>query len=105
LLWDTYLEKYRWIADVFDCDDRGIVLHAFVIQQRYYQIQERKISKEEWFPWALGEVWASMFRGKVSGHAINICLTRDAGLLLIEPQTDQMWSADREKDRPYFIRI
>ena len=105
LVVDTFMEKYRYKAEVFDCDDFALVLHAFVVQNRYIEIEQRKLSKDEWFPWAFGQVWGTKFRGKPTGHAINICLTRDEGVILLEPQNDQIWKADSNRDHVHFVRI
>ena len=102
---DTFMDQYRYKAESFDCDDFALVLHAFVVQERYVQIERRELSKDEWFPWAFGQVWGTRFRGQPMGHAINVCLTSDDGIILLEPQNDQIWEANTDRDHVHFVRI
>jgi len=105
LVWGSYIEQYRYTVELFDCDDYALTLHAFVVQERYKQMEERKLPKEEWFPWAFGEVRGRRFNGVEANHAINICVTSDKGVLLIEPQNDKSWTADRDRDHAYMCLL
>ena len=105
LLWDTYIDRYRYTLEMFDCDDFALVLHAFVVQERYRQIEKRKLSKDEWLPWAFGQVWGTKFQNEVKDHAVNICVTSDKGVTLIEPQNDAIWSFNPANDILYAVRM
>jgi hypothetical protein len=105
LVWRTYIDRYKYIKDAYDCDDFALSLHAFVVQTRYEEIYKRKVPKEEWYPWAFGQIWGYKFRGVKGMHAINICLTSDRGLVLIEPQEDKIWRVNNEKDIASAIRF
>ena len=102
---DTFMERYRYKAEGMDCDDFAMILHAWVVQERYREIVERGAGTSTWFPWAFGQCWGSRFRGQDTGHAINICVTRDVGILLVEPQNDRIWEAEDGEDIAHFIRI
>ena len=105
LVWDSYIDQYKYEIESFDCDDYALVLHAFVVQERYRLAKAKKISKDEWLPWAFGEAWGTRFDGVDTDHAINICVTSDKGVILIEPQTDSMWPADRDRDHAYMCLL
>lgn len=91
LLRETYFEDYEWTKEVFDCDDFAVILNAFVKQNRYKEGAK--------LPWAFGEAWV-----KGGEHAVNIVITSDNKILLIEPQADKIWEAS-EKDEIVFIKI
>jgi len=105
LLWDNYVDKYKWIKDEFECNDFSLILDAFIKQERYGIAEDKGVSKDAIHPWAFGETYGVKWNGKNCHHAINICITRDAGVLLVEPQNDKMWSADSKNDKPYYIKI
>jgi hypothetical protein len=100
---ESAFEKYKWQRSIFDCDDFALVLHAYIVEERYKNLN--KIPEKERFAWAFGQVWGVRFAGKDLEHAINICVTRDKGVQLIEPQRDKMWKAKAKRDIPLFIRI
>lgn len=102
VLSDTWIDKYQWTAEGMDCDDIALLFHAFVVQERYRAIHDGKTG---WLPWALGQCWGYKFQGEDGGHAINIAITRDAGVILIEPQNDKTWNADPVMDLVDFIRL
>ncbi|UCB50937.1 MAG: hypothetical protein JSW56_08820, partial [Deltaproteobacteria bacterium] len=70
--------------EIMDCDDHALILHAFVIQKRYRQVEKGKLKKPQWYPWAFGQAWGYKFRGTKRSHAVNICITRDEKVLLID---------------------
>ena len=95
----------KFIDELWDCDDFALLLNAQIKVQRAEKAREGQILQDEWFPWAFGECWGTKFQGKKYKHAINICFTRDEGILLIEPQTDEIWKANPKRDQVYFIKI
>ena len=105
LLLDSFMEQYRWTAQVFDCDTFTKVMCAFVAQERYRQMEEKKLSANELFEWAFFECGGTKYQGKRTHHALNGCITSDQGIILIEPQDDQIWKADHEKDYIYFAKF
>ena len=74
LLFDSSITSKQYKKEVRDCDDFALLLHADVILSRYC----------EELPWAFGQIWYQ--DKKIGGHAINLCITYDNGMLLIEPQ-------------------
>lgn len=105
IIWKSYIDEYQYAIERFDCDDFALVLHAFIVQERYIRADEHKLPKEEWFPWAFGEVWGSKFQGENTAHAINICITDEEEIFLIEPQNDKIWLANSSDDNVYFCRM
>lgn len=97
LLAESEFEKYKYHKNTFDCDDFSLILHAFVRQEQY----RRKDWKN---PWAFGEAWGNKFKGELQEHAVNIALTKKE-ILLIEPQTDEIWTANPDNDNIYFVRM
>lgn len=77
-------------GETFDCDDYALQLHAEIKRKR--------------MGWAFGEAFGSRIRGWPSYHMLNICCTV-SGVLLIEPQTDQMWPPNPTADNILFVRM
>lgn len=105
LVYKTYIDGYKYVKEMYDCDDFALSLHAFVAQTRYEEAHQRDIPKEDWYTWSFGQAWGSRFRGVDTNHAINICMTSDAGLVLIEPQNDAIWEINNEKDKVTSVRM
>lgn len=86
LLYDSYINRYEYTLDLFDCDDFALVLHAFVRQEQY---------KQKWkAPMAFGEIWLPS-----RSHAINfVRVVGPDRYLLIEPQNDNIseWSVNEK---------
>ena len=109
LLFDSQIDSYVHTAHtispksgILDCDDFALLLHAYVIKRRYEDFKKGRIPKDQLYPLAFGQIWYT--DPKIGYHAINICITHDKGVLLIEPQNDEVWKAD--KDTPVrLIRI
>ncbi len=90
-----------FMGDVWDCDNFALQLHAKVQKHQYDEVLFGTASKT---PWAFGECLGTRFRGDEINHAINISIT-DNGVYLIEPQTNEIWKADKTSDKPYFIKF
>lgn len=75
-------------SGLFDCDDFALLLHVYVITERYKEFTSGGLSKEKLFPWAFGQIW--YIDGKMGSHAKNVCITSDKGIVLIEPQTKKI---------------
>ena len=103
ILSDTWINKYGYIAEGFDCDDSAMLFHAFCIQERYKRMQEA--GKTGWLPFAIGQAWGTRFQGKETGHAINIAISSDEGIIFMEPQNDKTWVADSNRDHVHFLRL
>lgn len=100
---DTWLEKYKYVAEGFDCDDYALIFHAFTVQERYKRM--RAAGETGWLPFAIGEVWGTRLNKNNGGHAVNIAITQAGEVLLIEPQNDNIWSADPDNDHVHYIRM
>ena len=112
---DDATSQKKYIEGKGDCN--------FFTSIVYAHCRERTWDKEE-LPWAFGEAWGTKFEGKhVSGqglvlengmlrsvdtiaqHAVNICLTSDFGLQLIQAQTDKTWAAKKLDDILVFAKF
>lgn len=102
---ESHYERLKWTKEMFDCDDFALLFHSFIVRKRYQMLQESKLSKKERLPWSIGQSWLTKVNGKNWNHAINIALTRDNDVIFIEPQSDEIWKADANKDHPVFIRM
>lgn len=91
LLFLTYFEEYKWTKEVFDCDDFADILAAYVKQNRYKEHAK--------LPWSFGICW-----GSVRQHALNIAVTNNDKVYLIEPQNDEIWEATGAEGL-YLIKI
>lgn len=79
----SYIDDYKYQAEIMDCDDYSIILKAWFTQEQY---------KRQWdHPWAFGVSVGTTAKG---GHSINVALTSDCGILFVEPQNDKIWSPD-----------
>ena len=81
-LWDelvgSYMEDYKYLINLCDCDDFALFLHAWIRQMQY---------KEKWpKPLAFGEAWSV-------NHALNISVLDTDEVVLIEPQNDYIRAA------------
>jgi len=93
---DSFIDRYKRKFTVFDCEDYSLILHAFVRQLQYY--------KNEELPLAFGEVWLKESNGRSRSHALNIAVTDEGEVILIEPQSNKVRSLN-DKDVVYFIRM
>jgi hypothetical protein len=102
---NSQIYKYNYNLEWMDCDDFALLLHSDIIKRRYEKIIKNKFEKERRLPISFGQVWLTKVKGENTAHAINICYTSDNGIMLIEPQTNDIWKAHKKKDKPFFIRI
>jgi len=105
LLLKSWVDQYKWMNEIFDCDDFALIVHAWVVQERYKRRQEEGEKEELKYPWAFGEAWGSKLKGEYTSHAINVVITRDKGIYLAEPQDDHIWAANPDNDILYYIRM
>ena len=91
------VDRARFLDDINDCDDFALQLNADIKRMRAFDGEAGKIPKDQWYPWAFGEVFGTKFNGWPLGHSANICLCQE-GIFLIEPQNDQIWLADGPPD-------
>jgi hypothetical protein len=81
----------------FDCDDFALQLSAYVSRAT-------GIDSSIKAPHPFGQVKGRKFRGKVEFHNINICLLENQ-ILLIEPQTYEIWAGSSINDQPFFVSM
>ena len=82
----------------------ALQLHSEVKRARAIDAELGKIPRDEWYPYAFGEVLGTQFRGMDYFHAVNICICRD-DVYLVEPQDDRIWRASSTTDTPYFVKM
>ena len=107
-LWQTqWRGKARYIREAWDCDDYALQFLAttrlYVAGLVWAGLLDGAVAR----PWAVGECWGTRFRGRDTGHAINIVRLSDGGLWLLEPQADEflIWNATGDGDTPHYIRM
>lgn len=87
LLARSRLNRRKWLEERHDCDDFAYVLKGEASSHSFQTTARR-------FGLCVGIVWGD-FDWVEGFHAANWVLTSDAGLLLIEPQNDAIFAADR----------
>ena len=106
---ETWFEFYKYMKEVFDCDD--FALEALGYSRQLYvrdlvlmfnatakeEIADRKFE----YPWFIGE-GHGWIAGK-NNHAANWSWCDDNKLYIIEPQNDRI--RERTDDRCYFVRV
>lgn len=98
----TDREKYREQSN--DCDDFALHTHSRIKARVKNLIFKRGDGSYYGCTIPFGEVWGMKFRGREMHHAINICVCRE-GVMLIEPQTDEIWVASGIEDSIYYGRV
>jgi hypothetical protein len=68
-------------------------------------VERGKLKKPQWYPWAFGQAWGHKFQGNKVSHAVNIVITRDEKVLLIDTKRDRIWEADPDNDQITFVRM
>jgi hypothetical protein len=87
LLTESSLDRRNWLAERFDCDDFSYVLkgefsiHAYDMGDISYGFSD-------------GIIWGN-FSWVQGYHAVNVVVTNDQVLRLIEPQKDTIYDADQ----------
>jgi len=89
-VWECEHYGCELLADARESHLRGLGLQLLVNCRHYtrFLVEECKITKDEALPWSL--YWVI-----TNGHTLNIVRTRDKGFKLIEPQTDRIWTPDK----------
>ena len=87
-VFESPVSGYEYVPEIEDCDDYALFLQADIIRKRYDDYKAGKIPKGQQYPWAFGQIWYD--DPKIGSHAVNICITFDDGVLLIEPQTNKI---------------
>ena len=90
------------VANIADCDDFALQLHAEISRMRYDYIREHLPPYEERAPWPFGEVSGLKFRGKPSNHTLNICNTTDGVYLIDATTNNKTWKATPGQDEIFF---
>jgi len=93
--------------DLFMCADFALQLHAHI----------KMLWKESGgnATIAFGEAWGTRFnlykkgivilRGFEASHAVNFAITRDYGVVLIEPTSGKIWKATPGEDSIHFVKM
>ncbi len=87
LLTASSLDRRKWLAERFDCDDFSYVLKGEFSIHAY---DAGDIS----YGFSAGIIWGN-FSWVQGYHAVNLVVTDDQVLRLIEPQTDAIYKADQ----------
>jgi hypothetical protein len=87
LLSESSLDRRKWLEERFDCDDFSYVLKGEFSIHAY---DSGDIS----YGFSDGIIWGN-FSWVQGYHAVNLVVTNDQVLRLIEPQTDAIYEADQ----------
>ncbi len=85
-----------------DCDDYALFSNAFV--KKYFIDKGMNKFNGKIYTIAYGEANGTMWNGWSDAHTANIAICEE-GLILVEPQTEEIWKPNSYDDRLYFIRI
>ncbi len=88
------INRRKWIAEKFDCDDFAMLLKAAVIEDQWRRGKRR-------YPTAFGLLYGT--RLKEGHHAFNIVVTSDKRVQFIEPQNDEMFSPRTDDAGIYLV--
>jgi len=91
-------QKMKKSGEKLDCDEEALFLHA-AVKKYWAQMSTVNVAL------AFGEVAGVMFNAWPSIHNQNISIADDRTVLLVEPQTKEIWKANRKDDRPYWMRF
>ena len=107
IIYETRVNEMRPEADIFMCADFALQLHAHV------KILWREKGSAATI--AFGEAWGTKFnlsrkgvltlRGVEASHAVCFAVTRDYGLVLIEPTNGKIWKAIPGEDSIHFLKM
>jgi len=79
ILLGVWINKYRYRAEVFDCDDFCWVFKGWISQEAY---------RQKWkTPWCVGITWGDF---DIGAHAKCWVILEDIGLVFFEPQTEEI---------------
>lgn len=84
------------VDTLFECEEFSA---DFIITHRKWQARQ---AKKDPANWAMARCFTTKNNGEKIDHWMVIALT-DQGVYMIEPQTGQMWPADRAKDHCHII--
>jgi hypothetical protein len=97
LLTASSLDRRTWMAERFDCDDFSYVLKGEFSIHAY---DAGDIS----YGFSAGIIWGN-FNWVDGFHAVNLVVTNDQILRLIEPQSDTIYDANQCKDSVNLIVV
>ena len=91
-------QKMKNAGEKLDCDDQALFLHAAV--KKYWAANFKGDQ-----PLAFGEAAGTMFKGWPGVHNQNIAISESGKILMIEPQTKEIWGAHKTDDQPFWLRF
>lgn len=92
-IFESPVSGYQYVPEIEDCDDFALLQHADIIRRRYDDYKAGRIPKNKQYPWAFGQIWYVSPQGP---HAINVCVSSDKGVLVIEPQNRKIWEPEKD---------
>ena len=106
---ETWFEAYKYIKEVFDCEDFAIEAYAYprqlyiidLVAMFNAAVKKMQYDRKFEFPLFIGEG-----HGKIAGqdgHAANFAWCDDDSIQIAEPQNDRI--RERTDDRCYFVRV
>lgn len=90
---NSAVDRHKWVAERFDCDDFALVLKAHFAEASYANGKRRKAH-------CFGIVWGNL----PTPHAINWMINDDKVLRFVEPQKEIVF-APRQADENIFFML
>jgi hypothetical protein len=95
---ESFIDQYQYVAQAYDCDDFALTLMAYARQERHKKMHLKQIPASQYYSWPLGMVCGTRQSGNgLVAHAFNVCVTSDADVVYIEPQTDRLRTSTKYK--------
>jgi hypothetical protein len=93
-----------YVSNIGECEEFALYLHAAIKKERH--LNWENLPKEERYNWAFGE--AIGFRFDLLGsqnHTMNIVITSDFEVRVIEPRNNGIQMADVDKFSAFFVKF
>lgn len=94
----TFWNRIKNKGEKLDCDDQALFFHADA--KKYWANHSTGYNAL-----CIGEVAGTQFQGWPDVHNQNIAIDDKGEILLIEPQTKEIFKANSIDDLPYWVRI
>ena len=95
---------YKWISELFDCDDYALCLHAHMRICRLKKYLSGGVPAGQVFPAAFEQIWGSEMMSVKSPHAVCVMIAQE-GVFVIEPQTGKIEKVDPGRDKAWEVRF
>jgi hypothetical protein len=99
---ESKVHDIRFDGELADCDYYSLQLNARLKAAR--AALSDQLPMDERYPWAFGECSGNLINRLEVQHTLNICLTQE-GLVLVEPQTYDIWTPTPATDSIQIAKV